>query len=181
MSKRILVIAIVLFLGAILLLNMYFQGQSVPLDEVSLTLGDLEDEGYEEFDKEYITEPYIAPSGTLFEGWNFLEKYHVRFSKNDSCFIVIDIGKLTSKDKCKEFISTIKNTTFYGYYFTELESETIGEESYMGENIKTASEVTIYFIVFRIDNVVVALVSSGHTKETSINYAKIIENNILSN
>jgi hypothetical protein len=178
MSKKILVIFIVFVLVAVFLLNMYFGGKS--LDEVSLTLKDLKDEGYKEFDKEYITEPYIAPNGTLFAGWNILEKYHVRFSKNDSCVIVIDIGKLESKDKCKEFLSTIKNTTFYGYDFIEIDSETIGDESYIGEDIVTISglSVTLYFIVFRMDNVVVAFLSSDHTKEVSISYAKIMEKNL---
>jgi hypothetical protein len=116
----------------------------------------------------------------LFAGWKILEKYHVRFSKNDSCFIVIDIGRLESEDKCKEFLSIIKNKTSYGlekYNFIEIESETIGEESFIGENKTTISgvKVTLYFIVFRIKNIVVAFLSSDHTKEDSIIYAKIIE------
>lgn len=181
-SKKILVIFIVFLLVVVLLLNIYFLGQSVPLDVVSLTLDDLNDKGYKEFDKNYTTKPYIAPNYTLFAGWKILEKYHVRFSKNDSCFILIDIGKLENEEKCKEFLSIIKNTTSYGYEFTQIESETIGEESFIGENKTAISgfKVTLYFIVFRIENVVVAFLSSDHTKEVSISYAKIIEHNILS-
>ena len=180
-SKKILVIFIVVLLVAVVLLNIYFLGQSVPLDAVSLTLDDLNDEGYKEFDKDHITEPYIAPNYTFFAGWKILEKYHVRFSKNDSCFILIDIGKLESEDKCKEFLSIIKNTTSYGYDFTQIESETIGEESYIGENKTTiyGSKVTLYFIVFRIENVIVAFLSSDLTKEVSISYVEIIEHKLL--
>ena len=182
-SKKILVVFIAVLIVAVVLLNIYFLGQSVPLDKVCLTLDDLNDEGYKEFDKDHITEPYIAPNYTLFAGWKILEKYHVRFSKNDSCFIVIDMGKLESEDKCKEFLSIIKNTTSFGYDFTEIESETIGEESFLGENKTTifGSKVTLYFIVFRIENVVVAFLSSDLTKEVSISYSKIIENKLLSN
>ena len=185
MSKKILAAIILFLLVSISLFVVYVKLQSVPLDKVSLTIKDI-GEDYEEFDKEYITEPYIAPDGTLFAGWKILEKYHVRFSKinetgvtNDSCFIVIDIGRLESENKCKEFIAKIKNTTFYGFDFTELKSETIGEESYIGENIKTDSEVNNYFIVFRIENIIVAMVTSGQTLETSIDYAKIMEHKIL--
>jgi hypothetical protein len=182
MSKRIWVVAIVLVIVSILLLIIYFESQSAHLDKVSLTLEDLNDEGYREFDKEYITEPYIASNETLFAGWSILEKYHVLFKKNDSCFIVIDIAKLTSKE-CKEFISTIENSTNLGYDFTELDSESIGEESFIGEANATIFEtdVTLYFIGFRVNDIVVAMVSSGHTLETSIDYVKIMENNILSN
>ena len=185
MSKKILAAIIMFLLVSISLLVVYFELQSVPLDKVCLTIKDI-GQGYEEFDKEHITEPYIAPDDTLFAGWKILEKYHVRFSKinetgetNDSCFIVIDIGRLESQNKCKEFIARIKNTTFFGFDFTELESESIGEESYIGENIKTDSEVRNYFVVFRLGNIIVAMVSSGHTLESSIDYAKIMEGKIL--
>ena len=185
MSKKILAAIIVFLLVSISLLVIFFELQSVSLDKVSLTLEDL-GVGYEESDKEHITNPYVASSGKLFEGQKILESYKVRFTKinetgikNDSCFIALEIGKL--EDRYKEAISTIKNTTFLGYDFTEVESEKIGKESYIGEDNATifGVEVTIYFIVFRIGNIIVAMVSSGHTLERSIDYARIMEDNIV--
>ena len=185
MSKKILAAIIVFLLVSISLLVAYFEFKPVSLDKVSLTIEDLEGD-YEKSDEEYITEPYIAQSGKLFEGQKILESYKVRFTKinetgvtNDSCFIVIEIGKL--ENKYKEAISTIKNTNFEDYDFTEIESETIGEESYIGEDNATIFEleVTLYFIVFRIRNIIVAMVSSGHALETSIEYAKIMDFKII--
>ncbi len=182
MVEKKLIIPIISLLVIILLITIFFTIQPTPLDQVSLTLDDLKDEGYKEFEEEYRTEPYIAPNNTVFAGWNILEKYHIRFSKNysDSKFILIDIGRLESKEKCKEFLSIVRNTTFYSYDFIEIESETIGEESYIGENKTTimGSKVTLYFIVFRMNNVIVAFISSDFTKEDAIGYTKIIETNL---
>jgi len=188
MSKKILAAIIVFLLVSISLLVVYFELQSVPLDKVSLTIEDLGVD-YKEFDKEHITEPYIASDDTLFAGRKILEKYRVSFSKinengetNDSCFITIEIAKL--EKNYEEAISTIKDTNFI-YDYTELDNETIGEESYIGKSITTITinsepkNVTLYFIVFRIGNIIVAMVSSEHTLEASINYAEIMENKIL--
>ena len=188
MSKKILVAIIVFLLVSISFFVVYFELQSVPLDKVCLTLEDLGDD-YKEFDKEHITEPYIASDDTLFAGWKILEKYHVRFSKinengetNESCFITIEIAKLDKN--YEEVISTIKNTTFI-YDYTELDNVTIGEESYIGESVTTITidfepkNVTLYFIVFRVGNIIVAMVCSEHTLEASIGYAEIMESNIL--
>lgn len=178
MVKKKLIIPIISLLVIILLITIFFAVQPIPLDQVSLTLDDLKEEGYKEFEEEYRTKPYIAPNNTVFAGWNILEKYHIRFSKNysDSRFILIDIGRLESEEKCKEFLSIIRNTTFQSYNFIEIESETIGEESYVGENKTTidGSKVTLYFIVFRVDNVIVAFLSSDFTEDEAIGYAKII-------
>jgi len=178
MVKKKLIIPIISLLVIILLITIFFVIQPTPLNQVSITLDDLKDEGYKKFEEEYISEPYIAPNNTVFAGWNILEKYHVRFSKNysDSHFILIDIGRLESEDKCKEFLSIIRNTSFYSYDFIEIESETIGEESYIGENKTTimGSKVTLYFIVFRVDDVIVAFISSDFTKDDAIGYVKII-------
>ncbi|PNX45830.1 MAG: hypothetical protein BV457_08810, partial [Thermoplasmata archaeon M9B1D] len=98
------------------------------------------------------------------------------------CFMTIEIAKL--EKNYEEAISTIKNTTFI-YDYTELDNVTIGEESYIGESVTTITidfepkNVTLYFIVFRVGNIIVAMVSSEHTLEASINYAKIMYNNIL--
>lgn len=182
MLKKSLAIIVVSLLVLVILFTVFLYAgeKEMPLNSVSLTLQGLNEEGFEAFDEEYITESYIAPSSTLFAGWNILEKYHIRFSKNDSCFIINDLGKLTTENKCKEFISKIRTTNFI-YNFTEIESEVIGDESYIGKNITNnfGVEYSIYFIVFRIDTVVVALMCSQHTKDTSVNYAKVIESNIL--
>lgn len=179
-SKKILAVFIVVLLVAVLLLSIYFLSQYKPLDAVSLTVDDLKDEGFKEYDKQHITEPYIATYG-LFEGWNILEKYHVRFNKNDSCFIIYDMGRLESVEKCKEFLSIIKNTSSYGDYdFIEVESSVIGDESYIGEDNTTVfgSNVTIYFIVFRKGDVVVAFLSSDLAFEDSLYYVRIMESRL---
>jgi hypothetical protein len=177
LKKKLMIPFIVIILVIILLLTVFLAVQSIPLDQISLTLDDLKEEGYKVYDIDHITEPYIAPPNTVFAGWNILEKYHVRFSKNDSNFILIDIGRLESEEKCKEFLSIIRNTTFYSYDFIEIESDIIGDESYIGENKTTimGSEVTLYFIVFRLDDVIVAFLTSDHSQEDAIYYAKIIE------
>jgi hypothetical protein len=188
MSKKILAAIIIFLLVSISLLVVYFELQPVPLDKVSLAIEDLGDD-YKEFDKNHITTPYIASSEYLFEGKKILESYKVRFNKinengetNDSCFITIEIAKL--EKNYEEAISTIKNTTFI-YDYTELYNVTIGEESYVGESITTITidseprNVTLYFIVFRIGNIIVAMVTSEHTLDASINYATTMETNIL--
>jgi hypothetical protein len=179
MVKKKLIIPIISLIVIFLLITIFFALQPIPLDQVSLILDDLKEEDFKKFEEEYITEPYIAPNNTVFAGWNILEKYHVRFSKNysDSRFILIDIGRLESKDKSEEFLSIIRNTSFYSYDFIEIESETIGEESYIGENKTTiiGSKVTLYFIVFRVNDVIVAFISSDFPKDDAIGYVKIIE------
>jgi hypothetical protein len=179
MVKKKLIIPIVILLVMIVLITIFFAVQPVPLDQVSLTLDDLKEKDFKKFEEEHIIEPYIAPNNTVFAGWNILEKYHIRLSKNysDSRFILLDIGRLESEEKCKEFLSIIRNYTFYSYDFIEIGSETIGKESYIGENKTTImeSKVTLYFIVFRVDNVIVAFLSSDFTEDDAIDYAKIIE------
>jgi len=150
------------------------------LNNLALTLDDLQ-ENYTKFDEEYKTEPYIVPEGLLLEGWNVLEKYEVRFSKNETEFILQTIARLESKEKCKEFIDKVESQNF-SYTFQEGEMEVIGDESYLGKNVTTIfdQKVALYFICFRIEDVIVVFLSSKISMEIIIDYAKIVENNINS-
>ncbi len=180
--KKIIVILICILLIAVLWISFFNEEKKeISLKDVRLKLQDLNDEGYEKFDEEYITEPYFAPNGTIFSGWKILEKYEVRFSKNDSSFILQTLGKLSSEQKTEEMINGIKKEDL-PYDFVEIDSEKIGEETYMGTTNTTIfnQNVKLYLIIFRINNIIAALIGSYISKETIINYAHIIETNIQS-
>lgn len=182
-SKKFIVVVICILLIAVLWISFYKEeekNKDISLKDVRLKLEDLNDEDYEKFDEEHITESYIAPAGTIFSGWKILEKYELRFSKNESSFILQQLGKLSSEQKTEEMISGIKNEDL-PYNFVEIDSEKIGEETYMGtttSDLFDEEDITLYFIVFRINNIIVALMGSWVSKDTLINYAHIIENNI---
>lgn len=148
------------------------------LNSLILTLEDLQGE-YKKFDEEYVAEPYIVPEGLLLESWNVLEKYEVRFSKNETEFILQTLARLESKEKCKEFINKVESQNM-SYTFSEGEMEVIGDESYLGKNITTMfdQEVALYFLSFRIEDVIVVFLSSKISMGDLIDYAKIVENNI---
>jgi hypothetical protein len=149
-----------------------------PLNILILTLNDLNGD-YEKFDEEYVTEPYIVPRGLLLEGWNVLEKYEVRFSKNETNFIIQTLARLESKEKCEEFIDKVESQNM-SYTFQKGEIELIGDESYIGKNITTMfdKEVALYLLCFRIEDVIVVFLSSEILMDDLVDYAKIVENNI---
>lgn len=148
------------------------------LKDLKLTLDDLEGD-YQKFDEKHITKPYTPLEGMTFGGWKILEKYEVRFTENESNFIMQTLGRLKSKQKCEQFIKKIKNANLT-YNFTEVTAEKIGEGSYLGKNTTTISDykVTMYLLAFMIKDVVVVLLTSDLPMENIISYAHVIEKNI---
>ena len=66
------------------------------------------------------------------------------------------------------------------YTFSKETMDIIGEGSFIGKNITTIfdKEVALYFLCYRIEDVIVVFLSSDILKEDIINYAIIVENNI---
>ncbi len=151
----------------------------ISLDQIRLNLEDLNDGEYKEYDKAHVTKAYTAPNGTIFEGWKILEKYNVRYNRDDITFIIQTLGRLTSEDKAEEFIDYIKNKNLT-YNFSIIDSEEIGEKSYLGKNYTTifGEKTTLFFSVFKIKDIVVALLGSNISIEEVIDYSHIIEENI---
>ena len=186
MIKKTLTMSIVVFLNLVLLSGCIEQSNNnsdnmITLDKLCLKLDDLYEEGYIKLNEIHKTSPYNASEG-VFKGWLILEKYELLFQKNQSSFIIQDLGRLSSEEKAVEFIDILE-TADLPYNYTEVISETIGDKSYLGENITNISglKVQVYFLAFKIKNIVVALAGSFLTKDTIIDYAKIIENNIIEN
>ena len=186
MIKKTLTISVVVFLNLILLSGCVEQPNNnsdnmITLDKLCLKLDDLNEKDYTKLNEVHKTAPYTASEG-VFKGWLILEKYEIVFQKNQSSFIIQDLGRLSSEEKAVEFIDTLK-TADLPYNYTEILSETIGEKSYIGENTTNISgnNVQIYFLAFKIKNIVVAMAGTYLTKDTIIDYAKIIENNINEN
>lgn len=154
---------------------------SISLDQIRLTLEDLNDEDYQEYGEVHVTEPYIAPLGTIFQGWEILEKYEIRYSKDASVFVIQSLAKLSSEQKADEFVDTIK-TKDLSYNFTDITSTSydIGEKFYLGINytILLEEDSTLYMLVFKIKNIVVTLFSSNISEDDVINYGQTIEGNI---
>lgn len=153
----------------------------VSLDELSLHLNDLYEEGYTKLNEIHEKNPYNASDG-VFKGWLILEKYEVLFQQNLSSFIIQNLGRLDSEEKAVEFIDTIK-TADLPYNYTEVLSETIGEKSYLGVNTTLINDkkIDIYLLAFKIKNIVVALAGSYITEDIIIDYGKIIQKNINNN
>jgi len=189
MIKKTLAIVLVIFLNLVILNGCIEQSDNnsnkeISLDKLRLNIDDLNEEGYVEFDEIHETSEYIAPNGTIFEGWLIKEKYNLGFHKNNniSSFIIQTLGRLSSEEKADEFINDIR-TLNLPYNFTEISSETIGEKSYLGKNttIILGDKVQLYFLVFKIKDIAVALIGSYISEDTIIDYAKIIEKNIKDN
>ncbi len=183
MKKQLIIIGIVLviiFLGISGCIEDNKEENTVDesLNNLVLTLGDLQGD-YDKFDEEYVTDPYTVQTGLLLEGWKVLEKYEVRFSKNESNFILQTLARLESKEKCIEFIDKIESLNM-SYTFSKEAMDIIGEGSFIGKNITTIfdNEVALYFLCYRIEDVIVVFLSSDILKEDIINYAIIVENNI---
>ena len=89
------------------------------------------------------------------------------------------LARLESKEKCKEFINNIESMNM-SYNFSKEEMDIIGEGSFIGKNITTIfdNKVELYFLCFRMKDVIVVLLSSDISKEDIINYAGIVETNI---
>jgi len=187
MMKKTLTIVLVIFLNLVILNGCIEQSDNnsdigISLDKLRLNLDDLYEEGYVEFDEIHETSEYIAPNGTIFEGWLIKEKYNLGFQKNLSSFLIQTLGRLSSEEKADDFIDNIK-TINLPYNYTEVLSETIGEKSYLGKNttIILGDKVQLYFLVFKIKDIVVALAGTYISEDTIIDYAKIIEKNIKDN
>ncbi len=188
MIKKTLTLLLVVLLNLILLSGCIEQSNNnsddvVTLDKFSLKLNDLKQEGYIKLNEIHKTSPYNASDGA-FKGWLILEKYELIFQKQDnlSSFIIQDFGRLSSNEKAVMFIDALK-TANLPYNYTEVISETIGEKSYLGMNITMISgnKVQIYFLAFKIKNIVVALAGTYLSEDDIIYYAKIIEKNINDN
>jgi len=154
------------------------QTTNMPLNTIALTLNDLP-EGYEKYGEEHLTEPYTVETGKLLAGWRVLEKYEVRFLKNDYQFILHAIARLPTLEKTREAFNEIKNAQLE-YNFTEIESPNIGEECYLGENTTTlfGHQVTIYFLCFRTHDLIVVVLTSDSPVEDTTTYGRVVEKNI---
>jgi hypothetical protein len=189
MIKKISIIVLVITLNLVMLNGCIEQSDKnsnndISLDKLRLNLDDLYEGGYNEFGEIHETSPYIAQNGTIFEGWLIQEKYELGFRINLSSFILQTLGRLTSEEKADEFINNIKTVNLSNNYnFTEVISETIGEKSYLCKNITYIDDnkIQLYFLSFKIKNIVVALIGSYISKDVIIDYAKIIEKNINDN
>lgn len=189
MIKKISIIVLVIILNLVILNGCIEQSDNnsnieISLDKLRLNLDDLYEEGYTEFGEVHETSAYIAPNGTIFEGWLIQEKYELVFRINLSSFVLQILGRLSSEEKADEFIDNIKTVNLsYNYNFTEVISETIGERSYLSKNTTyiDGNKVQLYFLAFKIKNIVVALIGSYISKDVIIDYAKIIEKNINDN
>jgi hypothetical protein len=186
MIKKTITITLVIILNLVILCGCIEESNNnsnnmITLDKLSLDLDDLYEEGYTKLNEIHKTIPYNASEG-VFEGWLILEKYEVLLQKNLSSFIIQNLGRLDSEEKAVEFIDTLK-TADLRYNYTEILSETIGEKSYLSKNTTYINEnkVQLYFLAFKINNIVVALVGSYISKDVIIDYAKIIEKNINDN
>ena len=178
----------IMILSTILILFSIFSGcitsdnsntDMIDLKQISLKIDELNNTGYESFDEIHVTEAYVAAEGTLFEGWDILEKYNIRYNEDDAIFIIQTIGKLLNSEKSDEFINHLKNANL-SYDFTEINMDKIGQKSYLGmnETVLFEENSTLYLVAYKIENIVVILLGSNIPKETVINYAKIVEENI---
>lgn len=186
MMKKTITITLVIILNLVILCGCIEESNNnsnniITLDKLSLDLDDLYEEGYTKLNEIHKTTPYNASEG-VFKGWLILEKYEVLFQKNLSSFIIQNLGRLASEEKAVEFIDTIK-TADLPYNYTEILSETIGEKSYLGKNTTmiNGEKIIIYFLAFKIKNIVVALAGTYITEDNIIDYGKIIVKNIKDN
>lgn len=151
---------------------------NMPLDSIALSLENLP-EGYQKYGEEHITEPYIVEEGKLLAGWKVLEKYEVKFLKEDYQFVLHGIARLPSVKKAHQAFKKIENAKLE-YNFTKMEPPEIGEECYLGRNstILFNHNVELIFLCFRMYDLVVVVLTSGIPVEETILYAKVVENNI---
>ncbi|HID25873.1 MAG TPA: hypothetical protein EYP23_05375 [Thermoplasmata archaeon] len=187
MGKKTFVVSVAAVLLIATLLTGCFEQQTMekqpqttvmPLDTVALTLDDIP-EGYEKQGEEHIQEPYTVEEGKLLAGWWMLEKYEVRFLKNDYQFILHAIARLPTVEKAHEAFNEIK-TAELEYKFTEMQPPDIGGECYLGENTSIISnhEVTLYFLCFRTYDLIVVVLTSDSSDEDTVSYGRIVERNV---
>lgn len=148
------------------------------LSTVALSLSDF-NESYELIDREHIKEPYVVQEGLVFEGWRILEKFEASFRTNEYTFIVHEIAKLPSTINASIFVDEIRNQDL-GYDFEPYLEEELGDNTYIAFSQSTVfdRESTLYLIGFNIDNIIVVLVSSFHSYETTFLYAQLLEERI---
>ena len=112
--------------------------------------------------------------------------WHV-LNDNKSIWIALTAVYWVGQSRSKAILEKIKiepmiKTKDLSYNFTDITStiSEIGEKFYLGINytILFEEDSTLYMLVFKIKNIVVALFSSNISEDDVINYGRIIEGNI---
>jgi hypothetical protein len=146
------------------------------LNILGLSLEDL-DGDFEIVNTNYIEEPFLIESGLLKDS-RVLEKYNVTFLDSNAYRIDELITRYESEEKCKSALDKIK--TEISKKIPILYTNIIGDDSYFGKTTTTVNEneVSMYFIGFRIADVLVILLGTAPSDETFRGYVVTIENNI---
>jgi hypothetical protein len=204
MKKEIIVIVtlIIIIFGATFIILNYSDSDNnnnnntnnvtLYLNSVALTLDDI-DENYILIDEKHWLEPGEFTNSTG-NGliWNYIEHYQSQFIENNSKGVISasdpvnkllqTITKLESKEKADLYVDLwIDGRQKKGYL--NLPIEPIGNKSaYFYDNVSYRDyNIDRYLICFSFEDIVVVIYSDGLNLNQSkyLDYAKIIENNIL--
>ena len=149
-------------------------GINASLNDLSISISDLNDT-YTPQGEEYISDPYVVPSGELLEGRTVVEKYLIGFVLQDKV-IIQQLGRLQSIADTEEYLNLIK--PFYSSMgYNLLSTEKYGDESYAAV-FEEEDEVN-YVISFRIKDLVIAIETVNEPLDLITDLASILEEKIL--
>jgi len=164
---------------------------NVPLNMIALTLDDVYG-NYNKTAEKHMTEPYTAENATGNGlSWNIIEHYQSAFSENNdniasaqndpTNMITQSITKLESKEKAEYYVNLKKLQLIEKKGYTNLSMETIGCKSFYLTTKVTydEDEYDYYLLVFSIGDVVVTIGGLASGQSTYVDYAKIIESNVI--
>jgi hypothetical protein len=156
--------------------------ESIPLTIISLNESDLIDS--EQIREDHYTEPYTASDLTGNNiTWDIIEGYFTTFA-SDTSRLIESIIRFKSNETAQQNIELYKpfllrtNTNF-----TEEQMEPIGEWAFLlkGERKIAGNLTSVFLLSFTTKNIFVSFQGFGFEKNQIVNYAKIIENNIIAN
>ncbi len=130
----------------------------------------------------YTTQPYTVESGKMFEGNTVLKKYEVLFLKNTSVFLTQQIAQLPSVDEASAFVETLKSSgsipgMVSDWQFSNVAIDMIGDDVVLKQNttMLEGQTITIYLLVFHVDEVVSIFAAGSIPQQDLIGYADLVE------
>lgn len=164
---------------------------NVPLNMIALTLDDVYG-NYNKTAEKHMTDPYTAENATGNGlSWNVIEHYQSLFTENKSNVvsaqndptnkITQSITKLESKEKAEYYVNLKKPSLMEKTGYSNLSIETIGSKSFYLTTKVTydEDEYDYYVLCFSIGDVVVTIGGLANSQSTYVDYAKIIESNVI--